>query len=53
MAADRILATLDEPFVDRRRLMDSAVLSDYWTITKPEVNFLIVMNVCCPRSSVP
>src|SRR5262249_37607965 len=25
MAADRILATLDEPFVDRRRLVDSAV----------------------------
>ena len=44
MAADRILATLDEPFVERRRLVDSAVLSDYWAITKPEVNFLIVIT---------
>jgi heme o synthase len=44
MAADRILATLDEPSVERRHLMDSAVLSDYWAITKPEVNFLIVIT---------
>ena len=44
MAADRILATLDGPFVERRRLVDSAVLSDYWAITKPEINFLIVIT---------
>src|SRR5262249_54348477 len=42
--AERILATLDEPFVERRRLVDSSVLSDYWAITKPEVNFLIVIT---------
>jgi protoheme IX farnesyltransferase len=42
MAAERILATLDEPFVERRRSVGS-VLSDYWAISKPEVNFLIVI----------
>jgi heme o synthase len=41
MAAERTLATLYEPFVERCRLVDSAVLSDYWATTKPEVNFLI------------
>ncbi len=44
MGAERTLATLDEPSLERRRLVDSAVLSDYWEITKPEVNFLIVIT---------
>src|SRR5262249_34670992 len=44
MAAKPILGTLDAPFIERRRLLDSAVLSDYWAITKPEVNFLILIT---------
>jgi heme o synthase len=44
MAAERIVATLDAPFVERRRLVDSSVLYDYWALTKPEVNFLIVIT---------
>jgi protoheme IX farnesyltransferase len=44
MAAEPILGALDAPLVEQRRLVDSTVLSDYWAITKPEVNFLIVIT---------
>ena len=44
MAAEPILGAVDAPFVERRRLVDPAVLSDYWAITKPDVNFLILIT---------
>jgi protoheme IX farnesyltransferase len=39
-----IIATLDTAAPQRRRMSLSAPLSDYWTLTKPEVNFLIVIT---------
>jgi heme o synthase len=44
MATEPILAAFDVPVVQRRRFADSAVWSDYWALTKPEVNFLIVVT---------
>jgi heme o synthase len=44
MATEPILAAFDVPVVQRRRFANSAVWSDYWTLTKPEVNFLIVIT---------
>ncbi len=44
MATEPILAAFDVPVVQRRRFPDSAVLCDYWALTKPEVNFLIVVT---------
>src|SRR6266571_4520001 len=44
MATEPILAAFDVPVVQRRRFADSAVFSDYWALTKPEVNFLIVVT---------
>src|SRR2546425_2405736 len=44
MATDPILAAFDVPVVQRRRFADSTVLSNYWALTKPEVNFLIVVT---------
>jgi len=44
MAAQPILAALDAPLVERRRFVDATALSDYWALTKPEVNFLIVLS---------
>ena len=42
MATEPILAVLDAAEVQRRHgLARSSVLSDYWSLTKPEVNFLI------------
>src|SRR5882724_4400579 len=43
MATEPILAALDIAAVQRRHsLVRSGVLSGYWSLTKPEVNFLIV-----------
>lgn len=42
--AARSLATLDLPAALPTRVARSAVLSDYWALTKPEVNFLIVIT---------
>jgi heme o synthase len=42
--AARSLATLDNPAVLRARLDCSSVFADYWALTKPEVNFLIVIT---------
>ena len=44
MDAEPIVAALDVPVLERRRLVDYSVLSDYWALTKPEVNFLIVIT---------
>src|SRR6266705_4573006 len=45
MATEPILATLDAAEVQRRHgIARSSVLSDYWSLTKPEVNFLIAVT---------
>ena len=47
MSTEPIVATLDaslDASIQRRSTVDFAVLSDYWAITKPEVNFLIVIT---------
>jgi protoheme IX farnesyltransferase len=44
MATEPILAAFDAPVVQRRRFTDSGIWSDYWALTKPEVNFLIVIT---------
>jgi heme o synthase len=46
MATEPILAALDIAAVRRRHgLVRSGVLSGYWSLTKPEVNFLIAVTV--------
>ena len=44
MATEPMVAAFDVPVVQRRRFANSTVLSDYWALTKPEVNFLIVIT---------
>jgi heme o synthase len=44
MAPEPILAAFDLPVAQRRRFADSALWSAYWALTKPEVNFLIVIT---------
>jgi protoheme IX farnesyltransferase len=44
MATDHILATLDVPCVQRPGIAIFRTFSDYWALTKPEVNFLIVIT---------
>jgi len=44
MATEPMFAALDVPTAHRRLLLDRAMLWDYWTLTKPEVNFLIVVT---------
>jgi protoheme IX farnesyltransferase len=45
MATEPILAALDIAAVRRRHgFVRSSVLSDYWSLTKPEVNFLIAVT---------
>jgi heme o synthase len=44
MATEPVLASLDVPVVRRRPFAGSTVASDYWALTKPEVNFLIVVT---------
>jgi protoheme IX farnesyltransferase len=44
MAIEPIPALLDVSNVHRRRLVGSLVLSDYWVLTKPEINFLIAFT---------
>jgi len=43
MATESILAALDASVVQLRRLVGSAVLSDYWALAKPEISFLIAI----------
>ena len=44
MATDTILAPLDVSAVEPRRFAGCGNWSDYWAITKPEVNFLIAIT---------
>ncbi len=44
MATEPILAAFDMAVIPRGHSVRSSVLSDYWTLTKPEVNFLIAMT---------
>src|SRR6476646_2597501 len=46
MSADPIIALNASlhPAIPRRRSIDRAVLADYWALTKPEVNFLILIT---------
>ena len=45
MAMEPILAALDLAAMQRRRRFAiSAVLFDYWELTKPEINFMIVIT---------
>lgn len=44
MATEPMLSSLDVPVAQRRSFAGSASLSDYWALTKPEVNFLIVVT---------
>jgi len=43
MATEPILAAFDLAAAERRDSAQSSVMSDYWMLTKPEVNFLIAM----------
>ena len=43
MATESVLAPLDAS-AGQRRSVRSTILSDYWTLTKPEVNFLILIT---------
>src|SRR6516164_6519772 len=44
MATEPILAALDIAVRYPRSVVRSSVLSDYWTLTKPEINFLIAFT---------
>jgi protoheme IX farnesyltransferase len=44
MATESSIAALEVAAVQRERLVRSKVLADYWALTKPEVNFLIVIT---------
>jgi heme o synthase len=44
MATEPIIAALDASIVHARRPAVCAALSDYWALTKPEVNFLIAIT---------
>ena len=44
MATEPILAVLDVAVQGRHGLVRSSVLSSYWSLTKPEVNFLIAVT---------
>jgi protoheme IX farnesyltransferase len=44
MATEPILATLDVAAQHSRSVVRSSVLSDYWALTKPEINFLIAFT---------
>jgi len=58
MASEPLLAVFDVAVVQRAHSVRSSVLSDYWTLTKPEVNFLIAITTVaafclgCPKSLV-
>jgi heme o synthase len=55
MASEPILAEFDLTAIERNRSVRCDVLSDYWTLTKPEVNFLIAITTVaafflgCPK----
>lgn len=43
MSGQPLVTALDAPATERRRFAGSILLSDYWALTKPEVNFLILI----------
>ena len=59
MARERALAAADASVVLTHPFVASAVLSDYWRLTKPEVNFLIAVTTAagfylgCSAVAVP
>jgi heme o synthase len=44
MPAEPVVTALERPAVEVRRFPASTLLSDYWALTKPEVNFLILIT---------
>jgi protoheme IX farnesyltransferase len=44
MATELTVAALEVPTVERRHLIPASALADYWALTKPEVNLLIVIT---------
>jgi protoheme IX farnesyltransferase len=44
MSGEPLITALDSPAADGRRSKASTLLSDYWALTKPEVNFLILIT---------
>jgi heme O synthase-like polyprenyltransferase len=44
MATEPVLAVFQLTALQRRHSVRSRALSDYWELTKPEVNFLIAMT---------
>jgi protoheme IX farnesyltransferase len=59
MATEPILVAFDVAVVERRPWARSSVLFDYWTLTKPEINFLIALATAaafclgCPHTLAP
>lgn len=54
MASEPCLAALEVAVVQRSHSLPSRILFDYWTLTKPEINFLIAMTTAaafCPGFS--
>ena len=44
MTGEPLVIALDAPAVESRRFTSASLLHDYWTLTKPEVNFLILIT---------
>jgi len=44
MASEPSLAALEVAVIQRGHSLPSSILVDYWTLTKPEINFLIAMT---------
>ena len=44
MSGKPLIIAVDTPAVAKRRFTAFAMLSDYWALTKPEVNFLILIT---------
>ena len=44
MSGEPLVTALDAPAVERRIFAASNLLSDYWALTKPEINFLILIT---------
>lgn len=44
MSGKPLITAVETPIVAKRHFTALAILSDYWTLTKPEVNFLILIT---------
>jgi len=44
MSGEPLVTVFDAPAVERRIVAASSLLSDYWALTKPEINFLILIT---------